>query len=50
MPTRDEHTKQKQKTKKPLNIQSFREDLFSNILIISKEIYQLSLRNEIELT
>ena len=50
MHTRDEHTKKKKKKKKPLNIQSFREDLFSNILIISKKIYQLSLRNEIELT
>ena len=50
MHTRDEHTKKKKQTKKPLNIQSFREDLFSNILIISKKIYQLSLRNEIELT
>lgn len=50
MHTRDEHTKKKKTKKKPLNIQSFREDLFSNILIISKKIYQLSLRNEIELT
>ena len=49
MHTRDEHTKKKQ-TKKPLNIQRFSEELFSNILIISKKIYQLSLRNEIELT